>query len=177
HNEDGGWGLHIEGHSTMFGTVLNYVTLRLLGQGSDGGDKETMEKGRVWILDHGSATAIPSWGKMWLSVLGVFDWSGNNPLPPEIWLLPYFLPIHPGRMWCHCRMVYLPVSYFYGQRFVGPITETVMCLRKKLYTMPYEKINWNIARNMCAKFTGMVIVSLAWYWDTVWVRSVRLVEK
>ncbi|KAH9291865.1 hypothetical protein KI387_042954, partial [Taxus chinensis] len=150
-NEDGGWGLHIEGHSTMFGTVLNYVTLRLLGQGSDGGDKEAMEKGRVWILDHGSATAIPSWGKMWLSVLGVFDWSGNNPLPPEIWLLPYFLPIHPGRMWCHCRMVYLPMSYLYGRRFVGPITETVMCLRKELYTMPYEKINWNIARNMCAK--------------------------
>ena len=27
---DGGWGLHIESPSTMFGTVLNYVTLRLL---------------------------------------------------------------------------------------------------------------------------------------------------
>ena len=92
----------------MFGTVLNYVTLRLLGQAPDGGDR-TMEKGRAWILDHGGATAIPSWGKMWLSVLGVFDWIGNNPLPPEIWLLPYFLPTHPGRMWCHCRMVYLPM--------------------------------------------------------------------
>ncbi|KAF3782543.1 Cycloartenol synthase [Nymphaea thermarum] len=33
---------------------------------------------------------------MWLSVLGLYDWSGNNPLPPEIWLLPTFLPIHPG---------------------------------------------------------------------------------
>ncbi|KAL0410335.1 UNVERIFIED_CONTAM: Lupeol synthase [Sesamum latifolium] len=32
-NEDGGWGLHIEGHSTMFGSVLSYVALRLLGQG------------------------------------------------------------------------------------------------------------------------------------------------
>ncbi|KAH9289857.1 hypothetical protein KI387_033974, partial [Taxus chinensis] len=95
-DEDGGWGLHIEGHSTIFGIALNYVTLRLLGQGSDGGDKEAMEKGRVWILDHGSATALPSWGKMWLSVLGVFDWSGNNPLPPEIWLLPYFSS-HPSR--------------------------------------------------------------------------------
>lgn len=29
-------------------------------------------------------------------VLGVFEWDGNNPLPPEIWLLPYILPIHPG---------------------------------------------------------------------------------
>ncbi|KAK4479066.1 hypothetical protein RD792_014577 [Penstemon davidsonii] len=94
-NLDGGWGLHIEGHSIMFCTVLNYVTLRLLGERMDGGDG-AMENARTWILDHGGATYIPSWGKCWLSVLGVYEWNGNNPLPPELWLLPYFLPIHPG---------------------------------------------------------------------------------
>lgn len=67
-NIDGGWGLHIEGPSTMFGSVLNYVTLRLLGEDANGGDG-AMEKGRKWILDHGGATAITSWGKMWLAVL------------------------------------------------------------------------------------------------------------
>ena len=35
-NTDGGWGLHIEGQSTMFGSVLNYVTLRLLGEELEG---------------------------------------------------------------------------------------------------------------------------------------------
>ncbi|CAH2034328.1 unnamed protein product [Thlaspi arvense] len=149
-NEDGGWGLHIEGPSTMFGSVLNYVTLRLLGEGPNDGDG-AMEKGRDWILNHGGATNITSWGKMWLSVLGAFEWSGNNPLPPEIWLLPYFLPIHPGRMWCHCRMVYLPMSYLYGKRFVGPITSTVLSLRKELFTVPYHEVDWNEARNLCAK--------------------------
>ena len=34
-NEDGGFGLHIEGHSTMFGTVLSYVAARLLGVDAD----------------------------------------------------------------------------------------------------------------------------------------------
>jgi cycloartenol synthase len=66
-NKDGGWGLHIEGPSTMFGTALNYVTLRLLGEGAEDG-LGAMEKGRKWILDHGGATTITSWGKMWLSV-------------------------------------------------------------------------------------------------------------
>ena len=66
-NKDGGWGLHIEGPSTMFGTVLSYVTLRLLGEGGFGVEG-AMEKGRKWILDRGGATAITSWGKMWLSV-------------------------------------------------------------------------------------------------------------
>ena len=66
-NKDGGWGLHIEGHSTMFGSVISYVALRLFGEGTNGGDG-AMEKARDWILSHGSATAITSWGKMWLSV-------------------------------------------------------------------------------------------------------------
>ncbi|KAF0925109.1 hypothetical protein E2562_015392 [Oryza meyeriana var. granulata] len=149
-NEDGGWGLHIEGHSTMFGSVLTYVSLRLLGEGPDSG-YGAMEKGRKWILDHGGATYITSWGKFWLSVLGVFDWSGNNPVPPEIWLLPYSLPIHPGRMWCHCRMVYLPMCYIYGKRFVGPVTPIILELRKELYKVPYNEVDWDKARNQCAK--------------------------
>ncbi|KAL8495135.1 hypothetical protein ACS0TY_019342 [Phlomoides rotata] len=70
-NRDGGRGLHIEGPSTMFGSILTYVTLRLLGEGANDGDG-SMEK-----------------------VLGAFEWSGINPLPPEIWLPPYILPIHP----------------------------------------------------------------------------------
>lgn len=66
-NKDGGWGLHIEGPSTMFGTALNYVTLRLLGEGADDG-QGAMELARKWILDRGGVTKITSWGKMWLSV-------------------------------------------------------------------------------------------------------------
>lgn len=48
-------------------------------------------------------------------------------------------------------MVYLPMSYLYGKRFVGPITPTVLALRKELYTLPYHEIEWNQARNQCAK--------------------------
>lgn len=68
-NEDGGWGLHIEGHSTMIGTVLNYVCMRLLGEGPDGGLDNACERGRKWILDHGGAIKTASWGKTWLAVL------------------------------------------------------------------------------------------------------------
>jgi hypothetical protein len=170
-NEDGGYGLHIEGPSTMFGTVLSYVTLRLLGvspddcaaaaarswvSGSTGGawcrvgllaarmpQNRRSGRGRpcplpprprpcrqrahscqapllnspappavctAQLLERGGATAITSWGKFWLAVLGVYDWAGLNPMPPEMWLLPYagWTGIgwaHPGRFWCHCRMV------------------------------------------------------------------------
>ncbi|CAI9099020.1 OLC1v1035769C1 [Oldenlandia corymbosa var. corymbosa] len=76
-NEDGGWGLHIEGHSVMFCTVLTYVSLRLLGESPEGGNG-AMRNARSWILDHGGATFIPSWGKFWLSVLNMIcSWVEN----------------------------------------------------------------------------------------------------
>ncbi|MFQ6644257.1 hypothetical protein Gotur_017302, partial [Gossypium turneri] len=67
-NEDGGWGLYIGGHSTMFCTALNYICMRLLGVGPDGGRNNACERGRKWILDRGGVTTISSWGKTWLSV-------------------------------------------------------------------------------------------------------------
>ena len=46
-NEDGGVGLHIEGHSTMFGSVLTYVALRCLGEELE--SSETLRKMQEWI--------------------------------------------------------------------------------------------------------------------------------
>lgn len=150
-NEDGGWGFHIEGHSIMFCTVLNYICMRICGEGPFGGKNNAVERGRKWIHDHGGVVAIPSWGKTWLSVFGVFDWSGCNPMPPEFWILPSYLPMHPAKMWCYCRLVYMPMSYLYGKRFVGPITDLVLQLRKELHSQPYEEVNWRKVRHLCAK--------------------------
>ncbi|XP_048544760.1 achilleol B synthase-like isoform X4 [Triticum urartu] len=146
-NEDGGWGTQVLAPSTMFGSCLNYVTLRLL----DEVDNEALTKGRAWILSRGSIVAIPQWGKIWLSVIGLYEWSGNNSIIPELWLVPHFLPFHPGRFWCFCRLVYMPMSYLYGKKFVGPITPTILAIREELYSTPYHEVNWNKARVTCAK--------------------------
>ncbi|KAJ9189949.1 hypothetical protein P3X46_001193 [Hevea brasiliensis] len=150
-NEDGGWGLHIEGHSTMFCTVLNYICMRILGQGRDGGRDNACERGRKWILDHGGATAISSWGKTWLSILGVYEWDGSNPMPPEFWVFPTIFPMHPAKMFCYCRLTYMPMSYLYGKRFVGPITPLILQIREEIYNEPYHEIKWKSVRHLCAK--------------------------
>ena len=163
-NEDGGVGLHIEGHSTMFGTVLTYVAMRLLGKAADSPE---CAKTRKWIIDRGGATQVPSWGKFWLAVLGVYEWHGLNPIPPECWLLPYWLPMHPGRFWCHCRMVYLPMSYLYGIRATGKPTALTAALKSELYAeASYDSINWNTARNACAKED--LYYPHPWIQDVVW---------
>ncbi|EXC12812.1 Cycloartenol synthase [Morus notabilis] len=139
-NEDGGWGLHIEGESTMFCSGLCYVALRLLGEPMDGGDG-AMHKARSWILHHGGVSFIPSWGKIWLSVLGVYEWSGNNPLPPEIWLLPYFIPVHPGTIQTYvCSIICSGVIY----------AKSTMILQKDLYypRPMIQDIVWGCLHNM-----------------------------
>lgn len=78
-NEDGGWGFHVEGHSTMFCTTLSYICMRVLGVGPDGGVNNACARARKWILDHGTVTAIPSWGKTWLSVWYIISKNERNP--------------------------------------------------------------------------------------------------
>lgn len=142
-NADGGWGLHIEGSSTMFGTVMQYVALRLLGISAN---EAWMLKAKAWIHDNGGATYIPPWGKFYLSLLGVYEWEGCDSLLPELWLLPDGLPIHPGNYWCHTRMVYMPMSYCYGHRITAPINELLLTLKQELYPEQYENIDWKKAR-------------------------------
>ncbi|KZV81297.1 terpenoid cyclases/Protein prenyltransferase, partial [Exidia glandulosa HHB12029] len=102
HKDDGGWGLHIEGPSTVLGTALNYCVLRILGVGPD---EPVTTRARATLHKLGGAGASPSWGKFWLSVLNVYEWDGGNPIPPELWLLPDWVPIHPHRWWIHTRAV------------------------------------------------------------------------
>lgn len=73
---------HTAGKSTVFGTAMNYITMRLLGV-----SREDSDATRACTLLHqmGGAVGIPSWGKFWLSVLNVYEWDGVNSLLPELW--------------------------------------------------------------------------------------------
>uniref|UniRef100_A0A8D2PQ27 Terpene cyclase/mutase family member n=1 Tax=Zosterops lateralis melanops TaxID=1220523 RepID=A0A8D2PQ27_ZOSLA len=144
---DGGWGLHVEDKSTVFGTALNYVALRILGLGPDDPD---VVRARVNLHSKGGAVGIPSWGKFWLAVLNVYSWEGMNTLLPEMWLLPTWFPAHPSRLWCHCRQVYLPMSYCYAKRLSAEEDELIRSLRQELYVQDYGSIDWPAQRNNVA---------------------------
>jgi cycloartenol synthase len=147
---DGGWGTHIECASTMFGTVLNYTALRLLGEDPN---SPHMIAGRKFIHEYGGALYAPSWAKFWLAAIGVYDWQGINSVPVEMWLLPRWFIFHPGKLWCHCRMVYLPMGYVYCKKYTPDVANDPILsgLRQELYTQRYETIKWNNYRQTCAE--------------------------
>ncbi|KAJ2891280.1 hypothetical protein GGI21_005906, partial [Coemansia aciculifera] len=142
--DDGGWGLHTESKSTVFGTAMNYTMLRILGMQAD---HPAMIRARNTLHKLGSARAIPSWGKFWLSALGVYEWEGMNPLPPEPLLLPTILPFNPGNWWVHTRAVFFSMCYTYARRKTMPLNELTRSLRDELYDQPYDKIDWHAQRD------------------------------
>jgi len=152
-NEDGGWGLHVEGRSHVFTSVLCYVALRLLDASAD---DPALTRGREWLLARGGAQASAPWGKQFLALLNLYDWEGLHPVLPELWLLPEALPLHPSRLWCHCRAVYLPLSYLYATRRAARLDERLLELRSEIYAEPYERVDWRRARDQVADEDGYV---------------------
>lgn len=144
HPEDGGWGLHTAGDSTVLGIVLNYMTLRIVGCDAE---HPVLVKARATLHKLGGATHAPHWAKFWMAVMGVCKYEMVNPAPPELWLLPDWVPIAPWRWWIHIRMVFLPMSYLISKGWHFEETELVRELRKELFVEPWESIDWIGNRN------------------------------
>ncbi|KAF2733119.1 terpene synthase [Polyplosphaeria fusca] len=149
-NDDGGWGLHTLGESTLFGTVLYYVTLRILGMKAT---NVVAVKARDFIQRlAGGAALAPQWGRYWLSALNLYKWEGVQPVPSEMWqvILPSWVPIHPWRWWVQCRSVYLPVSYLYSNRCQMELNDLLLELRSELYCQPYDSVDFSAyLHNVC----------------------------
>ena len=104
-----------------------------------------------------------------------------------MWLLPTWFPFHPGNMWCHSRMVYLPMGYIYGTRFTydgaapaaggggaaagaagaagasssATVDPIIAELRQELYSIDYQKICWNSYRHAVADIDNYSPIT--WY--------------
>lgn len=77
---------HIEHHSTTFGTVLNYLSLRILGVDKN---HEKLILARNFLTQNGGPLLCPQWGKLYMCTLGVMDWGAIDPVPPELWYVAY----------------------------------------------------------------------------------------
>ena len=144
-NRDGGWGLHLDGPSSLFTSVLSYVALRLVGMAAT---DEAAVRARRFLHARGGAGAVASWGKYWLCILNLYDWDGVHPVPPELWSAPTWMPGHPRSWWCYARTVYLPISYLYGRRWQMPLSPLLRELRDELYDRPYALVDFRRLREV-----------------------------
>ena len=153
------WGLHPQSSPYLFVTALVYVAARLLGVNRE---DPLLGPAARFIAAEGGVTAIPSWGKFWLALLNLYDWDGLNPLPPEAWRLPRWMPLHPGRFYCHTRLIYLAMSVIYASRYQTPCTPVIEALRTELYPLGHK----HVAANRRALRPGDLVAP-----PTLWLRG------
>ncbi len=141
----GTWGLHEQSPPYLFVTALVYVAARMLGVAAD---DPLLERARAFILAEGGVVDIPSWGKFWLALCGLYEWRGVNPVLPEVWQLPKWMPFHPSNYYCHTRLIYLGMASLYGRDDI-PVRDHALraSLRRELYPMGYETVRWDEARH------------------------------
>lgn len=137
------WGLHEKSEPYLFVTTLVYVAARLLGVEKD---NSLLAPALQFIQEQGGVVKIPTWGKFWLAMLNLYDWRGVNAVLPEAWLLPLWIPVHPGNFYCHTRLIYMPMGFIYSRKFQTPFTPLIAELRSQLYVSDYEKVNFSAAR-------------------------------
>jgi len=139
----GTWGLHERSEPYLFVTTLVYVASRLLGMPADAPE---LAGARAFIAREG-VLAIPSWGKLWLAIVGLYDWRGAPPLVPELWALPRWLPFHPAHFYCHTRQIYLAMSALVARRVCAPDSRRLRELRSELYPDGgMQRVDWDAAR-------------------------------
>lgn len=140
---DGLWGLHEHSRGYLFTTALAYVAARLLGVPAT--DPMLADARDLFERERGVA-AIPSWGKFWLAMVGLYEWEGVNPILPEVWVLPERFPLHPANYYCHTRLIYMGMAACYARKVRAPRTPIVDALRRELYPDGYRRVDWTRAR-------------------------------
>ena len=141
--EGGSWGLHEHSPPHLFVTTLVYVAARLLGVERD---DPLIQPARRFLHAEG-VLGIPSWGKFWLALVGLYDWRGVNAVLPELWSLPRWMALHPSRWYCHTRLIYMAMAAIYPLRFRAPVTPTVASIREELFPEGFANVDFSSGRN------------------------------
>lgn len=128
---DGGWGLHPESTSYRYVTTLVYVAARLLGAPADA---PMLQRARAWMdINPGGIDGVPTHGKLWLAMLGLYDWQFVHTSGPEFFLIPRWVFFSPARIYYLTRSVYRSMAYLKSVRLKYDLGSLGDELRVELY--------------------------------------------
>jgi lanosterol synthase len=141
--EDGSWGLHPASPGYLYATLLCHTAQRLAGRHPD---HPACRSAAAWIRSQGGPLFAPAWAKAWLALAGLYDWEGVPPMPPELFRIPEWLPLHPSHYYCHTRMIYLALSVLWAVRYAMPEDDAVRSLRAELYPDGWDRADFRAHR-------------------------------
>jgi squalene-hopene/tetraprenyl-beta-curcumene cyclase len=123
---DGTWANFLGGPADLSTTVEAYVALRLAG---DDLDAPHLARARTWIRGHGGLEGTRVFTRVWLALFGEWSWDELPTMPPEIVLLPRWVPLNLYDWGCWARQSVVPITVVASFRPVRPLPFTVAELR------------------------------------------------
>ena len=90
-----------------------WVALRLAG---DSASSEHLERARARIHELGGLEATNSYVRFYLAMVGAIEWSFVPAIPPELMLLPKWLPVNLYEMSSWTRGIVIPLAIVYAHK-------------------------------------------------------------
>ncbi len=115
---DGTWATFFGGPADLSTTVEAYVALRLAG---DSPDLPHMQAAAHFVRESGGLEASRVFTRIWLALVGQWSWDRLPVLPPELILLPSWVPLDVYDFACWARQTIVPLTIVSTLRPVRPL--------------------------------------------------------
>ncbi len=105
--EDGSWANFWGGPGELSTTIEAYVALRLAG---DVPEEEHMRAASAFVRGQGGLQRARVFTHIWLALFGAWPWENVPALPPELMLLPSWVPLNIYDFACWARQTIVALS-------------------------------------------------------------------
>ena len=123
---DGTWANFRGGPADLSTTIEAYAALRLAG---DRPDEPHLAAARKFILGNGGIEASRVFTRVWLAMFGEWSWDDLPVMPPELVLLPHWVPLNVYDWACWARQTVVPITVVATLRPVRRLPFTLRELR------------------------------------------------
>ncbi|HYK41990.1 MAG TPA: squalene--hopene cyclase [Thermoanaerobaculia bacterium] len=110
---EGGWAIYPGGPAEVSCSVKAYFVLKLVG---DDPQAPHMVRAREVIRGLGGIAACNSFTRIYLAIFGQADWADCPAVPPELVLLPDWMPFNIYRMSSWSRAIVVPLSIIWASK-------------------------------------------------------------
>jgi squalene-hopene/tetraprenyl-beta-curcumene cyclase len=137
---DGTWANFHGGPGELSTTIEAYWALRLAG---DAPEQEHMRRAAAFVRAQGGIERARVFTHVWLALFGLWSWDDVPALPPEIVLLPRWVPLNVYDFACWARQTIVALSLVKAHRPVRPLGFELAELCSGEPADPRRAVSWH----------------------------------
>lgn len=150
---DGTWATFPGGPGDLSTTVEAYAALRLAG---DLPDAPHMAAAAAFVREQGGIAACRVFTRIWLALFGEWPWDQLPAMPPELVLLPRWVPLNVYDWACWARQTVVPIT----------VVATLRPVRRLPFALPELHVGPRRSRRgagPAGRLFGLLDFALSWY--------------